>query len=132
MSAAVMAVQKAAVAAMKAHVPLASAVSGVFDGPPPGVCFPYVVMAESPCIDWSHKNGRGREIRLAVTVWDDGARSARLHGLMREIEAAVEGMAVVLDGWRVVSLRFLRSRVVRDADGPWAGLVEYRVRVLED
>lgn len=131
MSAAVMAVQKAVVAAMKAHAPLAGAVSGVFDGPPAGACFPYVAMAESPCVDWSHKSGRGREIRLAVSIWDDGKRAARLHALMREAEAAIEGMVVALDGWRVVSLNFLRSRVVRDADGPWAGLVEYRVRVLE-
>lgn len=131
MSAAVMAVQKGAVAAMRAHAPLAAAVSGIFDGPPAGVCFPYVAMADSPCVDWSHKNGRGREIRLAVTVWDDGRSPARLHGLMRDVEAAMEGMAVELEGWRVVSLQFLRSRVVRDADGPWAGLVEYRVRVLE-
>ena len=131
MSAAVMAVQKAVVAAMKAHAPLAGAVSGVFDGPPAGACFPYVAMADSPCVDWSHKSGRGREIRLAVSIWDDGKRAARLHALMREAEAAIEGMAVALDGWRVVSLNFLRSRVVRDADGPWAGLVEYRVRVLE-
>lgn len=130
MSAAVMAVQKGAVAAMRAYAPLAGAVSGIFDGPPAGVCFPYVAMAECPCVDWSHKSGQGREIRLAVSVWDDGGRAARLYGLMREVEAAVEGMAVALEGWRVVSLQFLRSRVVRDADGPWAGLVEYRVRVL--
>src|SRR3546814_4892242 len=75
---------------MGAHAPLANAVSGVFDGPPPGVCFPYVTVGESPCVDWSHKSGRGREVRLVLTVWDDGARAARLHGLMREVEAAVE------------------------------------------
>src|SRR3546814_11520217 len=46
MSAAVIAVQAAAVAAMRAHAPLANAVSGVFDGPPPGVCFPYVTVGE--------------------------------------------------------------------------------------
>jgi hypothetical protein len=131
MSGAVIAVQKGAVAAMQAHAPLAEAVSGIFDGPPAGMCFPYVAMAESPCVDWSHTSGRGREIRLAVTVWDDGRQASRLHELMREVEAAVEGMAVALDGWRVVGLQFLRSRVVRDANGPWAGLVEYRVRVLE-
>lgn len=131
MSAAVIAVQKSAVAAMRGHAPLAGAVSGIFDGPPAGVCFPYVAMVESPCVDWSHKSGRGREIRLAVTVWDDGRRAARLHGLMREVEAAVEAMAVEMEGWRLAGLQFLRSRVVRDADGPWAGLVEYRVRVLE-
>jgi hypothetical protein len=37
-----------------------------------------------------------------------------------------------LDGHRITSVAFLRSRVVRDADGPWAGIVEYRVRTLED
>ncbi|HEY9579027.1 MAG TPA: DUF3168 domain-containing protein [Rhizorhapis sp.] len=132
MSAAVIAVQAAAVAAMRAHAPLANAVSGVFDGPPPGVCFPYVTVGESPCVDWSHKSGRGREVRLVLTVWDDGARAARLHGLMREVEAAVEGMQTGLDGWRVVSLQFLRSRVVRDEKGPWAGLVQYRMRVMEE
>lgn len=131
MSGAVMAVQKAAVAAMRAHAPLASVVSGIFDGPPAGACFPYVAMAESPCVDWSHKSGRGRDIRLAITVWDDGKRAARLHGLMREVESAIEGMGAALDGWQVVSLTFSRSRVVRDTDAPWAGLVEYRIRVLE-
>lgn len=131
MSGAVMAVQKAVVAAMRAHAPLANAVSGIFDGPPAGACFPYVAMAESPSVDWSHKSGRGREIRLAVTVWDDGHRAARIHALMREMEAAIERMATGLDGWRVVTLNFWRSRVVRDANAPWAGLVEYRVRVLE-
>lgn len=131
MSAAVIAVQKGAVAAMRAHAPLAGAVSGIFDGVPAGACYPYVAMAESPCADWSHKSGRGREVRLAVTLWDDGRRAARLHELMREAETAIEGMALALDGWRVVSLQFLRSRVVRDADGPWAGMIAYRVRVLE-
>src|SRR3546814_13390182 len=62
MSAAVIAVQAAAVAAMRAHAPLANAVSGVFDGPPPGVCFPDVTVGESPCVAWSHKSGRGREV----------------------------------------------------------------------
>src|SRR3546814_170086 len=115
MSAAVIAVQAAAVAAMRAHAPLANAVSGVFDGPPPGVCFPYVTVGESPCVDWSHKSGRGREVRLVLTVWDDGARAARLHGLMREVEAAVgfqpgESRSRRLLAWRPAA----RARPDRD------------------
>src|SRR3546814_11756464 len=91
MSAAVIAVQAAAVAAMRAHAPLANAVSGVFDGPPPGVCFPYVTVGESPCVDWSHKSGRGREARLGVTVWDGGWRAEGLPGMMRAREWAGGG-----------------------------------------
>src|SRR3546814_4347860 len=72
---------------------------------------------------------------MRISDWSSDVCSsdlARLHGLMREVEAAVEGMQTGLDGWRVVSLQFLRSRVVRDEKGPWAGLVQYRLRVMEE
>src|SRR3546814_18416276 len=98
MSAAVIAVQAAAVAAMRAHAPLANAVSGVFDGPPPEVCFPYVTVGESPCVDWSPTSGRGREGRWVLTVWEDGARAATLHALMGEVTSAGEGRQTGRDG----------------------------------
>ena len=126
------AVQAALVAALNGHAALATAVSGVFDGPPARAAYPYVAIGESLTADWSHKSGRGREHRLAITIWDDGESAARLHGLMAEAETAIETMARDLDGHRVVSLVFLRSRILRDADGPWAGLIEYRARTLED
>jgi hypothetical protein len=50
---------------------------------------------------------------------------------MAEAEEAVDGIGPELDGHRIVSLAFLRSRVIRDADGPWAGIVEYRARTLQ-
>jgi hypothetical protein len=126
MSGAAEAVQTALVAALGALE-----VSGVFDGAPARAAYPYAVIGEAVSSDWSHKSGRGREHRLAVTIWDDGASAARLHGLMADAEDAIEGMARDLGGHRVVSLVFLRSRIVRDADGPWAGLIEYRARTLE-
>jgi hypothetical protein len=42
----------------------------------------------------------------------------------------VVGMARDLDGWRVASVTFVRAIVVRDPAGPWAGLIEHRVRVM--
>lgn len=126
------AVQAGLVAALNGHAPLASMISGVFDGPPARAAYPYVAIGDGVTADWSHKNGRGREHRLAITIWDDGASAARLHGLMAEAETAIEGMSRELDGHRVISLVFLRSRMARDADGPWAGLIEYRARTLED
>ena len=35
-------------------------------------------------------------------------------------------------GSRIVSLVFLRSILARDPAGPWAGLVEHRIRILQD
>lgn len=129
MSGAAEVVQAALVAALRTG--LGTEVSGVFDGPPARAAYPYVAIGDAVSSDWSHKSGRGREHRLAVTIWDDGISPARVHGLMAMAEDAIEGMARELDGHRVVSLLFLRSRIVRDADGPWAGLIEYRARSLE-
>lgn len=132
MTGAAQAVQAALVTALAGHPPLADEVSGVFDGPPARSPFPYVAIGGGASGDWSHKTGRGREHRLAVTLWDDGDGPARLHRLMAAAEDAIEAIDPDLDGHRIVSIAFLRSRVLRDADGPWAGIVEYRVRTLQD
>jgi hypothetical protein len=126
------AMQAALVTALTGHAPLAESVSGVFDGPPAQADYPYVAIGGGATSDWSHKTGRGREHRLAVTIWDDGDSPARLHRLMAEIEEAVEHIPPDLEDHRIISLNFLRSRVIRDADGPWAGIVEYRARTLQD
>ncbi|MFS0737176.1 DUF3168 domain-containing protein [Sphingomonas sp. 1P06PA] len=116
-------------AALKAEPEIVSLRAGVFDGPPPGARYPYLAIAETAAAGWGAKGLPGRELRLAVTAWDD-AGPARLHALMAAAERGIEAIAREGAGWRIASLAFLRSRVVRDADGPWAGLVEYRVRVV--
>ena len=56
--------------------------------------------------------------------------ASRLHVFMGHAEDAIAAMARDLPAWRVASNVFLRSLVARDPAGPWAGLVEYRIRVL--
>jgi hypothetical protein len=123
--------QAALVAALGAADGIEGVASGVYDGPPARAAFPYVVVGDGLSFDWSHKTGRGREHRLAVTIWDEGGRAARLHALVAVTETAVEGMAAGLPSNRIVSRVLVRSRIVRAAGGPWAGSVEYRVRTLE-
>jgi hypothetical protein len=103
--------------------------TGVYDGPPARAVFPYVVLDGGTELDWSHKSGRGREVLLAVTLWDE--QPARLHAMIDGIEAAVEGIDAV-SGWRLASIAFLRRRIVRDVAGPWAAAVDFRVRLLAD
>ncbi len=130
MTDAVQKLQAAAIAALQAHPALALALSGVYDGPPARVAYPYVSVGDSLSSDWSTKTATGREIRLALTVWDDGEEPTRLHTLIGHVEDAIAGVARDVPGWRIASLVFLRSLITRDAAGPWAGLVEYRVRIL--
>ncbi|SNS16657.1 Protein of unknown function [Sphingomonas laterariae] len=122
----VLSVQAAIVSALRDG--LGGAVSGVFDGPPARAAFPYAAIGGWASSDWSHKSGRGREHRFAVSIWDDGVTPARLHGLAGVAETAIEGIAGI---GGLVSLTFQRSRVIRDAAGPWVAIIEYRARVLD-
>jgi Protein of unknown function (DUF3168) len=130
MSDAMQILQEALIAALDAHPVLGAELTGIYDGPPPRAGFPYVSIGDGLTADWSTKTEAGREIRIALTVWDDGEEVSRLSSLMGHVEDAIAAMPRDLPGWRIASLVFLRSMVVRDAAGPWAGLVEYRVRML--
>jgi Protein of unknown function (DUF3168) len=101
--------------------------TGVFDGPPARAAYPYVARDATTESDWAHKSGEGREVMVAITLWDD--QPVRLHGLADAIEAALSGLAVV-DGWQLVTMRLVRRRVVRDVAGPWAAAIDYRARML--
>lgn len=103
--------------------------TGVFDGPPARAAFPYVVVDGGTEVDWSHKSGRGREVLLAVTLWDE--QPARLHDLVDRMEATVSAIAEVR-GWQLVNIAFLKRRIVRDAAGPWAAAMDFRARLLAD
>ena len=77
--------------------------------------------------DWSHKSGDGREVLVALTLWDDVPE--RLAGIADTVERAVTAIAAV-PGWSIASLRFLRRRTVRDVAGPWAMAIDFRARLL--
>ena len=130
MSGALEAVQAQLVARLQAHGPLMDLVSGVFDGPPPRADFPYIALATGASLDWSHKGGLGRELSLALTIYDEGETAGRLHRAMALVEEALEAGLEDPAGWQIVTFTFRRTRILRSAVGPWRGLVEYRARVL--
>jgi hypothetical protein len=130
MSDAILAVQAAAILALEAHPVLSQTITGVFDGPPPRAPFPYISLNGGQSSDWSTKTQQGREVRLAVTIWDDGDDPVRLQQLMGHAEEAIDAMADDFAGWHTASRVFLRSLVTRNPAAPWGGLIEYRIRIL--
>lgn len=117
--------QAAAVAALADVAEL----GGVYDGPPVQAVVPYATVEAGLETDWGHKNAAGREVRLDVTIRDEGERPARLRRLMAEAETVLGALAAV-PGWELVTIRFLSSRVAKDRQGGWIGLVEFRARLL--
>jgi hypothetical protein len=102
----------------------------VYDAPPLQASVPYALLAIDLETDWSHKSGAGREIRLAATLHDRGERPLRLRGLVAESEVALAAMPREIEGWRIVTMQLLRSRLVRDSAGGWAAAIEFRARLL--
>jgi hypothetical protein len=115
---------QSAIAAALANV---QDLTGVFDGPPARAAYPYAALDATTESDWSHKSGDGREVLVAITLWDD--QPVRLHQLADEVEAEVQRLSGIL-GWELVTMRLLRRRVVRDVAGPWAAAIDFRARML--
>jgi Protein of unknown function (DUF3168) len=113
-----------------ALVTLLDGIAPVYEGAPPRAAFPYIMISDSPVSDWSTKTERGREIRLALTIWDDGEVGESLRTLMIAVEAAMDAFPRNLPGWRVASLVFLRSLISREPGAPSVALIEHRVRMI--
>ena len=114
---------------LAARLTAIAGLSGVYDGAPARAAYPYVVLDAGIESDWSHKDGTGREVLVALTLWDE--QPARLQVLADAVEAAVAGAGSPV-GWTLVSLRFLRRRTIRDVAGPWAAAIDFRARLLSE
>ena len=101
--------------------------TGIYDGPPARAGFPYAVIDAGSESDWSHKSGGGREVLVALTLWDE--QPARLAELADAVEVLAAGVGAVA-GWQLVSMRMIRRRTVRDVAGPWATAIDFRARML--
>ena len=105
---------------------------GVYPGPPLQAPFPHATVDCGAETDWGHKSGRGREVRLAVTLRDLGERPDRLLALADLAEGAIEAR-LEIDGWQVVSLVLMRRRTVpsgQSGHAGWAATIDYRARML--
>jgi hypothetical protein len=114
-------------AALASVIGTLSELTGVFDGPPARAAYPYAAIDASTESDWSHKSGSGREVLVAVTVWDD--QPARLQALADSVEAQVLATNIT-DAWQLVSLNLIRRRTIRDVAGPSATAIDFRARLL--
>ena len=123
----------ALVAALAEHGPLAAVLTGVFDGAPARCALPWAQVVEPVLVDWSTKDMAGREGRVSVILRDAGERPVRLRMLAGAAEDALAAMpGAIGEGWRVVTLLPVRSRIVADGPGKWMAAGEWRVRMLRE
>jgi len=125
-----MSAAEALIAAAFAALREVTALAGVHEAMPVQAAPPYATVEAGLELDWGHKSGRGRELRLTVTLRDQGERPHRLRALAAQAQAALNGLAAV-DGWQLVTLVLVRSMTVAEGTGKWATMLDYRARLLE-
>lgn len=92
---------------------------------------PSLGIAASASTDWSTKDRRGREIRIALELHCRGDDAQAAGALAAAIGRRIETFPREQADFQVVSAVFLRSRAEQRLRNLRAVLLEYRFRVLD-
>src|SRR5690606_10718767 len=99
---------------------------------PPTASPPWLGIAASASADWSTKERRGREVRIALELHFRGQSAGSAAALIAAVEARIEAMAGAQPRIATASIAFLRARAEQRPRHMRAVLMEYRFRCLED
>ena len=111
---------------------LAGRLNSIVEEAPSRVAPPWLAIAASASADWSTKDRKGREVRVALELQGRGDDPASAAEAVRAIEARVEALPRAQDGFAVANATFLRARAEQRAGNRRAVLLEYRFRVLAE
>ena len=109
---------------------LAAQLNAVTEEAPPRTALPWLAVAASASTDWSAKELRGREVRVALELHCRGDQPDAAAALVAGIEARIAALPSSQPAFQVVSIAFLRARAEMRAANTRAVLLEYRFRVL--
>ncbi len=99
----------------------------LFDAVPVRASVPQAVLGEPSDSDWSAAGIEGRELRVVLTLTDEGEQPRRLRTCVQAAEAI--GLAEVLaDGWRIAGLSVTATRMAKTG-ARWTASVEWRARL---
>jgi hypothetical protein len=111
---------------------LANLINAVTEEAPSRASPPWLGIAASASADWSTKDRRGREVRVALELHCRGDDPGAAAATVAAIEGRVEALPRSQAGFEVVSVAFLRARAEQRAGNRRAVLLEWRFRVLAD
>ncbi|MEK9209916.1 DUF3168 domain-containing protein [Sphingomonas sp. 2378] len=99
----------------------------LFDAVPVRASVPQAVLGEPTDTDWSAAGIEGHELRVTLTLVDEGERPLRLRSAMQAVEGCVLSDALA-DGWRVAGWTVMATRMAKTG-ARWTASVEWRARL---
>jgi len=122
--------------ALKIAPDFGGVINGVFEGPAVKASEPFAEIGELLVADWGTKDSAGVELRSAIIIRDRAEGPGRVHALAAAADAAMVAMPRALEssgeGWQIVTLVLLRTRIIRTAPGLWAAMIEHRARLIQE
>ena len=99
----------------------------IYDDAPQRSAFPYVTLGQSALRDWSTATEAGDEHLLTIHVWSRAEGRRETNEIIEAIRAALHDGSLLLDGHRLVNLRYESSEARREPDGQtYHGIVRFR------
>jgi len=89
----------------------------VFDTPPRGTAFPFIVIGDDTESDWSTATESGSEHAVVIHVWSraDGHKEAKL--VADAVRDTLDGAELAVTGQALIDLRHLETSFTREPDG---------------
>jgi len=109
---------------------LAGLLSCVSEEKPARPTLPWLAVVSSSAVDWSTKTETGAEVRLALQLQCRGEVPGDAAALAVAVDSAVQAMPAAQAGFRVVSVRFVKSSVAQAGPTVRGMVLTYRFRVL--
>lgn len=111
---------------------LSGELNAIVEEAPTRTALPWLAVAASASADWSAKDVRGREVRIALELHCRGDQPASAASLTAAIETRIAALPPAQTSFRVITAQFLRARAEQRAANTRAILIEYRFRLLAD
>ncbi len=116
---------------LRADPALSATINTMTEEAPVRASVPWLGIVASASTDWSAKERRGREVRIAVELHLRGDAPETGAALTSTVEARIEALPQMHDGFAVITTQFLRARAEQRPANQRAILLEYRFRLLE-
>ena len=110
---------------------LRGTLNAIAEEAPVRASIPWLGIAASASIDWSTKDQRGREVRVAMELHLRGDDPAAGADTATAVEDRISALPSAQPGFQIVSTQFLRARAEQRPGNLRAVLLEYRFRLLE-
>jgi hypothetical protein len=122
------AIQQGVVTTLRAAPGLTSIVAGIYDRPPQGTDYPYVVIGDDTSIPFEADDMVGEECTLTIHVWSRQHGRAEAKLIMAQIYDALNRVAFDITDGYILDCMYDFSDTVREGDGTTVhGIIRFRI-----